>query len=416
MTATVLSADDLLRRHALRRMKAAAASLLLVAVILYIVTRHRGGFLGFVNSGAEAAMVGGLADWFAVTALFRHPLGLPIPHTALIPRRKNMIGRSLETFVASNFLAEDVVREKVQSARVAARAGEWLADPAHAERVGKEAATAVRAAMRVLRDEDVVDVLEAALLKRVTAIPWGPPAGRLLGHVVDEGAHHRLVDIGIDAAHTWLLGNSATVTHIVAEQAPGWAPGFVNEAVAGRAYREALKFVREVQADQQHPMRIALDGLLSRFAEDLRSDPYTIHRVELLKERLLARPDVRDSVGRIWATGRRMLLEAVDDEGGELRRRIAAGFAELGLRLASDQDLQDKVDGYLADAVAHAAGSYSGEVATVISDTIAKWDGKEASHRIELQVGRDLQFIRINGTVVGALAGLAIHGVTVLAG
>jgi uncharacterized membrane-anchored protein YjiN (DUF445 family) len=369
-----------------------------------------------VNAGAEAAMVGGLADWFAVTALFRSPLGLPIPHTAIIPTRKDALGRSLESFVASNFLSADVVRDKVIRAQVSARVGAWLSDPAHAARVSNELATATRAAIRVLRDEDVTAVLETAILRRIAALPWAPPLGRLLGQIVADGTHHRLVDLGIDEAHGWLLANREAVIAIVAEQAPAWTPKFVDDAVAGRAYREALRFVREVQADKSHPMRLALDNLLSRIADDLRNDPYTIHRVELLKERLLSHPDVREGVASVWSTARRLLLEAIDDEHGELRRSATAGLADLGRRLALDEALQAKVDGYLADAAAHAAGAYSSEVATVISDTIARWDAAEASRRIELQVGRDLQFIRINGTVVGALAGLAIHAITVLAG
>jgi uncharacterized membrane-anchored protein YjiN (DUF445 family) len=414
--AAVLTPDELVRRGALRRMKAIAGSLLIVAVVTFLLTRHHGGVVGFVNSAAEAAMVGGLADWFAVTALFRRPLGLPIPHTALIPNRKDALGRSLESFVASNFLSSDVIRDKVLRAQVAARIGQWLADPAHAARVGVELATAARAAIRVLRDEDVTAVIETAILRRVGGMPWAPPMGRLLGQIVADGTHHRLVDLGIDEAHGWLLANRETVIDIVAEQAPAWTPKFMDEAVGGRAYRELVRFVREVQADPEHPMRIALDGLLTRIAGDLRDDPYTIHRVELLKERLINHPDVRDSVGSIWSTARRLLLEAVDDETGELRTRVAAGLGDLGKRLATDEALQAKVDGYLADAASHAAGAYSGEVATVISDTINRWDGEEASRRIELQVGRDLQFIRINGTVVGALAGVAIHAVTVLAG
>ncbi len=181
MTAALLTPDELQRRSDLRRMKGFAGSLLIVAVITYALTRHHGGVLGFVNAGAEAAMVGGLADWFAVTALFRSPLGLPIPHTAIIPTRKDALGRSLESFVASNFLSSDVVRDKVMRARVSARVGTWLGDPAHAARVGNELATATRAAIRVLRDEDVTAVLETAILRRVAAIPWGPPLGRLLG-------------------------------------------------------------------------------------------------------------------------------------------------------------------------------------------------------------------------------------------
>jgi uncharacterized membrane-anchored protein YjiN (DUF445 family) len=414
--AAVLNPDELRRRSDLRRMKGFAGSLLIVAVITFALTRHHGGALGFVNAGAEAAMVGGLADWFAVTALFRSPLGLPIPHTAIIPTRKDALGKSLESFVASNFLSEAVVRDKVIRARVAARVGTWLSDPSHAARVGNELATATRAAIRVLRDEDVTAVLEGAVLRRVAALPWGPPLGRLLGQIVEDGTHHRLVDLGVDEAHSWLLANRETVISIVAEQAPSWSPKFVDDAVAGRAYREALRFVREVQADPSHPLRLAIDNLLSRFAEDLRTDPYTIHRVELLKERLINHPDVREGVASVWSTARRLLLEAIDDENGELRRRTVGGLVDLGRRLASDTVLQGKVDGYLADATAHAAGAYSSEVATVISDTIARWDGAEASRRIELQVGRDLQFIRINGTVVGALAGLAIHTITVLAG
>jgi uncharacterized membrane-anchored protein YjiN (DUF445 family) len=412
----VLTADELVRRGALRRMKAIAGSLLIVAVVTFLLTRHHGGVIGFVNSAAEAAMVGGLADWFAVTALFRHPLGLPIPHTALIPNRKDALGHSLESFVASNFLSADVIRDKVIRAQVAARLGQWLADPAHSQRVGVELATAARAAIRVLRDDDVTAVIEAAILKRVAGMTWAPPIGKLLGQIVADGTHHRLVDLGIDEAHSWLLANRETVIDIVADQAPAWTPKFMDDAVGGRAYREAVRFVREVQADPEHPMRIALDDLLIRIAGDLRDDPYTIHRVELLKERLINHPDVRDGVGSIWATARRLLLEAVDDENGELRRRVVAGLGDLGKRLATDEALQAKVDGYLADAAAHAAGAYSGEVATVISDTINRWDAEEASRRIELQVGRDLQFIRINGTVVGALAGVAIHAVTVLAG
>lgn len=416
MPSPVLTPDELVRRGALRRMKGIAGSLLIVAVVTFLLTRHHGGVIGFVNSAAEAAMVGGLADWFAVTALFRHPLGLPIPHTALIPNRKDALGQSLESFVASNFLSSDVIRDKVIRARVAARIGQWLADPAHSTRVGVELATAARAAIRVLRDEDVTAVLESAILRRVAGMPWAPPIGKLLGQIVADGTHHRLVDIGIDEAHGWLLANRETVIDIVAEQAPSWTPKFMDEAVGGRAYREAVRFVREVQADPEHPMRIALDGLLTRIAGDLREDPYTIHRVELLKERLINHPDVREGVGSIWSTARRLLLEAVDDENGELRMRVVAGLSDLGKRLATDEALQAKVDGYLADAASHAAGAYSGEVATVISDTINRWDAEEASRRIELQVGRDLQFIRINGTVVGALAGVAIHAVTVLAG
>ena len=403
-------------------MKAIAGGLLVVAAATYIVSLRAGfgggsgtaapTWVGYVRAAAAAGMVGGLADWFAVTALFRRPLGLPIPHTAIIPTRKDAIGRSLGDFVGTNFLAEEVIRDRMRRAGLAGRVGAWVGRDGSAERVSAELANLARAGLGVLRDEDVQAVLDQVITRRVAAIPLGPPLGTLLGRLVADGAHRGLVDLTIDNVHTWLLANRGAVVDVVARQAPAWSPRFVDEAIAERVYAEVLRVVGEVRASAEHPLRASFDTYLTTFAADLRTDPATQRRVEVLKAGLLAHPDVRKAVADAGGTLRRLVLEAVDDPSSELRRRVTSAVGDLGRRLVADPDFAAKVDGWIEDAVAHVTTNYSAELTTVITETVQRWDGAVTARKIELQVGSDLQYIRINGTVVGALAGLAIQAVT----
>ncbi len=396
-------------------MQRTATGLLLLAGLVYALTLQAEGALGYVNAAAEAAMVGAVADWFAVTALFRRPLGLPIPHTALVPTRKDEIGQGLEEFVVTSFLSEPVVRDKVARAEPARRVGEWLVAPANAARVAAEGSVWAGAALRVLRDEDVVAVLEHAVVHRVAELPVSPLAGRLLEGVVEDGTHRPLVDLLLDEAAAWLRDNRSTVVRIVLDRAPGWTPDWLDAAVAARVHHELSRWVSEVALDPGHRVRRALDDLLARLAEDLQHDAGTQARAEALKERLVHHPRTAEATTALWATVRRLLVEAADDPEGELRRRIATGLTEAGRRLAEDAALRARVDGYAVDAAGYAARNYAGEVAAVISETVARWDAKDTASRIELHVGRDLQFIRINGTVVGALVGLALHTISELA-
>lgn len=402
------------RRRELRRYKALAGGLLLVAAVVYGLTLVADSD-GWVRAGAEAALVGGLADWFAVTALFRRPLGLPIPHTAIIPTRKAQLGQGLSDFVGTQFLSADVVAERVRAAGVSRRVGMWLAVPANAERVGAELATAVSGAVGVLRDDDVRSVVTAAITTRLEAVQVGPALGAVLGPIVADGAHHGLVDIAASRVHAWLRDSREQVEQVVAGQAPGWSPRFVDRRVAAKVYDEVLRVVADVDRDPQHPMRATLDTFLSRLATDLREEPSTIEATDLLVRRLAARPEVREALHDLVSAGRRLLLELVEDPDSELRRRTVEALRDFGRRIEQDADLQAKLDDYLLRAVLHVVGNYRDELTRVITDTVERWDGPDTARRIELQVGRDLQFIRLNGTVVGALAGLAIHAVTLLA-
>jgi uncharacterized membrane-anchored protein YjiN (DUF445 family) len=409
-------ADDENKRARLRRMKVVATGFLVGAAIVWIVFlawEHHGGpaFTGYVRAAAEAGMVGAFADWFAVTALFRHPLGLKIPHTAIIPRKKDQLGDSLSDFVGENFLSVPVVSEKLRSARIASRAGAWISRRENAERVTAEAATVVRGAVAVLRDDEVQAVIDQAVTRRVVAQQWGPPMGKLLEGILDDGSHRRVVDLICDRAYDWVRLNHDTVMSLVSKQAPSWSPRFVDGLIGDRLYAEALSFAWAVKSDHDHPLRKAIDRFLTSFAGDLQHEQETIERVESIKMQLLEHPDVQGLISRAWATGKAMILDAAEDPSSELRRRLTDGVTRFGERMVLDEALREKIDSWIVDAAAYIVSRYAPEITALISDTVKRWDGPETSRKIELQVGRDLQFIRINGTVVGALAGLIIYTV-----
>ena len=405
MTSLVLSPADETRRRGLRRMRTLALSLLLLAAVVFLLTLHRDGAWGFVNAAAEAAMVGALADWFAVTALFRHPMGVPVPHTAIIPTRKDALGQSLQEFVTDHFLTADVV---------ARRLGRWLEDEGHSTRVVAEVATATGKALRVLHPDEVRSLVLGSMLPRLVEEPLSPVAGRLLEEIVRDGAHHGLVDIALVEAHSWLSSNQRTVARVMAARAPWWSPQWLDDKVIDRVHHEALAWVADVRDNPRHPARGALDDLLSQLGRDLQDDPSTMERFEALKTNVLTHPQVGDTVIAVWESVRTALLSALADEDGPLRRRAGEALRSLGQRLQRDDELRARVDGHVTDAVGRVLETYGPEIATVISTTVNRWDGKEAAERIELHVGRDLQFIRINGTVVGGLVGLVIHAVTLL--
>ncbi|MGW7294415.1 DUF445 domain-containing protein [Streptomyces xiamenensis] len=413
------TAADVAKQRSLRRMKGVATGLLVAVAVVYALAtwaEHSGAgaWAGYVAAAAEAGMVGALADWFAVTALFRHPLGLPIPHTAIIPTKKDQLGQSLGDFVGDNFLSEGVVRDKLRSLGLSRRAGAWLARPENADRVTAELATAVRGGLTVLRDADVQTVIGEAITRQAGRREISPQLGDLLDRTVAAGAHHRMVDLVCARAHDWLILHRDAVMEAVEGGAPGWTPRFVDRRIGERVYRELLRFVTEMRDSPQHPARGALDRFLADFAQQLKDDPDTRARVERLKADLLRRPEVQDLIASAWAAVRAMIMAAAEDENSALRLRARAALLSLGERLATDDRLGTKLDGWVTDAALHVVSGYRSEITSLITDTVASWDARTTSRKIELHIGRDLQFIRLNGTIIGSLAGLVIHTATQL--
>ncbi len=407
----LLSPADQARLRALRRMKAVALGALIFMAVVFVFAfafQERQPWLGYVRAAAEGGMVGALADWFAVTALFRRPLGLPIPHTAIIPNRKDEIGRTLGEFVETNFLEASVVRTKLASTAIAKRAGEWLSEPAHAERVGAEGATIATAVLNALSDDDVRDLITDLAREHLVSPEWGPPAGAWLEKIVEADAHHGAVDLAADSIGRWLDANAESFSGLISRRLPGWVPKLAHRFVDDTAYNEAVKFVRAVQADPQHPARIAVDGYLARLADSLQNDPETRAKLENAKSSLFDSPRVGALAAEAWNTAKNGLLAALADPESGLRVRAAQALQEVGQRLTTDAALQHRVDTWVSDAAVFLVDRYRHDIASIITDTVERWDPVETTEKIELMVGRDLQYIRLNGTFVGALAGLAI--------
>ncbi|MCW2833910.1 MAG: hypothetical protein JWN68_1863 [Nocardioides sp.] len=402
------------RRRGLRRMRTVAVSLLVFAAIVYAATLDRDGAWGFVNAGAEASMVGAIADWFAVTALFKHPLGIPIPHTALIPKRKDELGKSLEEFVGENFLQEDIIRERVVAAAISQRVGDWLSDPANARRVVDEVSEVAAIALGKIRDEHIADLVTEAFVPRFREEPIAPLLGTLLTELVSDDLHHGVVDLALEELHRWLVHNGDTFIDVLAERAPWWAPPRLNEAVTQRLHLEAIRWVADIRDNPDHHAREALDSMLRQLAHDLLTDAATQDRAERFKDRLLDHPQVVTTAISLWKAMRSALLSSMRDREGAVRKRLLVELKAFADLIASDAALRSKLDKAAADVAVFTVSRYGAELTAVITHTIERWDGKEAARKIELHVGRDLQFIRINGTIVGGLVGVLIHTISLV--
>ncbi|MGB3697925.1 MAG: DUF445 family protein [Gordonia sp. (in: high G+C Gram-positive bacteria)] len=402
-------------------MKTVATALLLTAAAIYFVMRwleHRDGadvaaWVGYVRATAEAGMVGALADWFAVTALFRQPMGLPIPHTALIPRKKDQIGDQLGGFIQENFMTREVVETRVESLDLPRRVSTWLADPANKPRINDEVSRVFKLWSEMLRDEDVEQFIQA-VLKWAAEPLWAPPAGRILEQLVAEDRLEPVIQLACDRAHDWALGSQSLIDRVVDRDGPAWTPRFVNQLVGDKIYRELTEFTYKVRDDPQHELRLAMAQFVADFAQELQHDDATIAKFENMKIELLGRDEVTGAASTAWQAGKAVIEQMLDDPSSTLRTSLSDAVVQLAQRIRDDQPLQAKMTGWAVRAARHVADNYSTEIISVITETVRGWDAEETSRKIELQVGRDLQFIRINGTVVGSLAGLTIYTVSVL--
>lgn len=402
-------------------MKAVPLALLILAGLLFLWARRMEpvsvsvSWWGLLRAMAEAGIVGGLADWFAVTALFRRPLGLPIPHTALIPSKKDQLGESLSTFVHTNFISAENVRDKVLRTQPAGRIGEYLADPGHRGRLVSESCDLIRRAVLSLDDRDIELLIRNAVFTELGANAWGPPMGRLLRATVADGKHNGLVDALLTAFHRWLLENRDDVARVIADRGPvsqGGPIRWLHEQVGFKGVDLLTEWVAQLRDDPRDPARLQLDAALLRLAEDFRTDPATIERVESWKWDVLQHPETRRAVDGIWPAARGLLLDGLENPASDLRQRLDTFVENTASRLRRDREFAESVDFRIGQAAAYLVDRYGQEAAAVISETVRRWDGREASRRIELAVGRDLQYIRINGTVVGSLAGMAIYTVS----
>lgn len=332
-------------------MKRLATALLVVAGVVYLIAWRfevagAPGWVGYLRATAEASLVGGLADWFAVTALFRHPMGIPIPHTAIVAARKDRIGRSLGSFVQNNFLSREVVERKLADVHAAERVAEWLSDPAHARRITQQGTRGV-----------------------------APVLGRVLAVVAEDGQHQALLDAALRIVADAVDDNRDQIRERIKAESPWWVPGLLDDVIYKKLVSGIEETLTEVRRNPHHPLRARFDAAFQRFVENLQN-------------------------------GTRRPKDAPDSP-------LERGIVAFGEAVRNNPALLEELDRAVTDAVLAVVEQYRGEVGDLIANTVRSWDPNATADRIELAVGRDLQFIRINGTLVGGLAGLIIHALSV---
>ena len=406
------------RRRSLQIHKTWVTGLLVLAAVIYIACEWwitRGGVAGwapYVRAAAEAGMVGGLADWFAVTALFRYPMGIPIPHTALVPKKKDQIGGALSEFVGENFLNAELITEKVSEANLADRTGAWLSQEENAEKVSEQVGRFTGNAIAAIDPKDAEALINHQVLDRLAEPAWGPPLGRMLDGLISDGKVEPIVEDIISWGRAKVGTMEESVVTMIDERMPNWAPRFAKELVGERVYRELADFMWEIDTDPNHAARQAIRRTIAQFAADLQFDPDMLSRVEELKGDIMGSTAAKSVAGELWATVSQSLIDASFDPASPLRRRVAELAKEWGGRIVEEPELRESLDQRIEGAARFVADNYASDITAIISDTIERWDGREAADKIELMVGKDLQYIRVNGTIVGALAGLVIYTVT----
>jgi uncharacterized membrane-anchored protein YjiN (DUF445 family) len=408
-----------LRARRLAAARRRATALLAGVTALFVgvtVAGVHGTFLGYVQAGAEASMVGGVADWFAVTALFRRPLGLPIPHTALIVERKDQFAVTLGQFVQENFLNADVLAERIRSAGLVARLAAWLSSPANAARFAGYAADVVVTVAEALRDEDVQREITAELTRAIDAVEVAPLAGRALRVVIAGGHHAELFNTILSGADRYLADHSAELRELFESEAPRWIPDAVYRRVFDRLYSRLRERLAAMAADPDDETRRQFEKWIAGLPDRLETSPELRERGEQLKRDVLGSAGLRDWSSSLWQKAKDTLRAQAADPESELRRRLADALMAAGRRLGSDSRLADGLERMVESGARALASQFHDELADLVTGTIERWDAAETSSQLELLLGRDLQYIRINGTVVGAGVGLALHAIVLALG
>ncbi|HYG28628.1 MAG TPA: DUF445 domain-containing protein [Allosphingosinicella sp.] len=400
-------------------MRVLATAMLAGMAAIFIAATHLDDLhpaWGFVRAFAEAAMVGGIADWFAVTALFRHPLGVPIPHTAIIPRNKDRIGDTLASFLRDNFLTPSVVARRMRRLDVAGATGRFLASPPGGGRLREGASRLIADILEALDRERLGGMVKAAVAQRLHMLEISPVAGRSLEAAIGEDRHVPIMDAIVTWTGRTLDANEDLIRAMVHERA-GWIVRMagLDEKLADKIVDGLRKLTIDMAVDDRHPLRAKAEEGLARLAGSLQHDPETRAKVEAWKNELIANQAVTDWVEGLWENSRAGMLRAARDPEAAMAGRFGEALRQLGETLQQDPHLKQALNQFARRAAVGAVATYGSGIVTLVSETVRSWDARTVTDRLEAAVGRDLQYIRINGTIVGGLVGLVIHAVEVIA-
>ena len=401
-------------------MKVVATGLLVVMAAVFAVTRYfepQYPWLSYVKSFSEAAMVGGLADWFAVTALFRHPLGLPIPHTAIIPRNKDRIGEALARFLQENFLTPSVVARRMRNMDVAGAVGAFLQTPNPDEqsRIRGGASRLIADIFESLDDERLGGIVKGAIASRLRRTEVSPLLGHALASAINDDRHVPMLEAGIRWMARALDANEPLIREIVHKKA-NWVLKLagLDEKLADAIIDGLRKLTVEMSTDPGHPVRMKIEEALAQLAKDLQTKPETRERVENIKEQLLDNKSVSLWLDTLWQRGREAIIKAARNPDAVMAGKLGDILKSMGATLEGDARIRKAINQFTRRAVVGMSASYGGSIVKLVSETVRGWDAQTVTNRLEAAVGRDLQYIRINGTIVGGLVGLVLHVVDTL--
>ena len=401
-------------------MRLFATGMLVAMAGLFVVARYFQSVhpaWGYVLAFAEAGMIGGMADWFAVTALFRHPLGIPIPHTAIIPENKDRIADTMAAFLQENFLTPQVVARRLHATNIAAAAGGWLADPRESNggRIRAGAAELLAQVLESLDPERLGGQVRGGLVRQLGKLEIAPLLGQLVETAIADRRHLAVIDSLVRWTGLTLEDNEELVRDLIHRRANAvlrWTG--LDETLATSVLDGLYKLLAEVIVTPDHPLRAKIEEGLAKLATDLRSDPELRTRVERMKDELLANPAVSTWWQGVWERLRTGLLKRLRQNDAKIGSQFAEALAELGATLRDDPRMQRQVNRFARRTLVGVASRYGDQIVRLVSETVKRWDAATVTERIESAVGRDLQFIRINGTLVGGLVGVAIHTLDVL--
>ena len=415
-----LDAEDSEKLAALNRSKAIASSALALCVLVYAAAtalEPRHVLLGFLAAFAEAAVIGGIADWYAVVALFKRPLGLPIPHTAIIPANQGRIARNLGRFIEVNFLEAAPVREKLEEVDFAALAADWLKDPRRARDLSLFVSRLVPQAIRAIGESGLRDFLNARLVEQVERLDLAPSVARLLTAFTEERRHQKLFDELIRAFGSFLRDEAAlaALRDKIRRELPTLANLFRADAYLLKRIVASLgSLLDEARSNPEHPLRKDFDRFVAGFIDSLRSSPLQAERVEKLKRDLLARPELRDLADAALESLRLFVEKDAAAPDSTIREQLAQLLGDIGRQLDADEGMKRDINGFLVGALASFVESRKSAVSSFVSDQVERWDLAQLTRLMELNVGRDLQYIRFNGMIIGGLAGLLLHSCALL--
>jgi uncharacterized membrane-anchored protein YjiN (DUF445 family) len=387
--------------------------LALMAALFFVTLNRPEAWAGWLHAFSEAGMVGAFADWFAVVALFRHPMGIPIPHTAIIPRRKNEIGENLARFVAEHFLHPDVVRTKLESANLARKTSQWLKSPGGHERVLDLGIRMVQWIFGALHEERVRQFIGRLGSRQLAQVNLAPLLGRTLDWLVQDGRHQEVLTQSLRFALVMLHDNRELIRGNVQSESPWWMPGFVDDKIMVQMLDRIETLLLEMSLDPDHSMREDFNRFMAHWADELQNSPEYRRWGEQIRASMLENGDLQDYLYRLWSDLVTGLESDLQNPDSQLRGQLSSLLGSLAEELDNDEEMQAWVNTWLVESSVALVDENRQAIASLISDTVRSWDAADTSDRIEQAIGRDLQFIRINGTLVGGLVGLVIHAIKV---